>query len=80
MRQEGISGPNIAIIPGRVEVELIGNRDSYRLTAIIGFAKFATPDDECRILGHAGCLEYFLAAFDGVQHTVELTPIAELPS
>ena len=74
----GVGGQQIAIVPGRVEVELIGDGGSYLWTAIIGFAKFATPDDECSILGHAGCLEYFLAEFDGVQHAVELTRIAEL--
>jgi hypothetical protein len=47
---------------------------------MIGFADFVTPEAECSLLGHSGCLEYFLAAFDGVEQTVELTPRTNLPN
>ena len=76
----GVSGHEIAIIPGRVELELLGESESLRWIAVIGFAKFATPEDECSIFGHAGCLEYFSATFDGVTRSVELMPRVTLPT
>ena len=76
---KGISGHEISIVPGQVELELLGDDESHKWTAIIGFAKFATPDDECNVFGHAGCLEFFLAAFDGSAHIVELTPQESFP-
>ncbi len=76
---EGISGHEIAVVPGRVQLELLDDSDSLQWTAIIGFAKFASPDDECSVLGHAGCLEYFLAAFDGAGRAVEPTLRGDLP-
>jgi hypothetical protein len=77
---KGIGGQEITIIPGRVELELLGDGQSYKWTAVVGFAKFDSPDDECSILGHAGCLEYFLASFDGVERVVELVQIGDFPS
>ena len=70
---KGVGGHEISIIPGRVELELLSDGEAYQWTAVIGFAKFTTPEDECSILGHAGCLEFFLATFDGVEQVVELT-------
>lgn len=75
----GVSGHEISIIPGRVELELLDPDESRTWTTIIGFVKFAAPEDECSILGHAGCLEYFFATFDGVAQVVELTPRTDLP-
>jgi hypothetical protein len=76
---EGISGHVIPVVPGRVELELLNDGESLQWSAVVGFAKFATPEDECSVLGHAGCLEYFHAAFDGVQRVVELTLRGDLP-
>jgi hypothetical protein len=90
----GVAGQEIPIIPGRVQLELLSDegrrgsakpgshptaRGSCEWTAVVGFADFATPEEECSLLGHAGCLEIFHAAFDGIARTVELTPIADLP-
>jgi hypothetical protein len=76
---EGISGHEIAVVPGRVHLELLDDVGSLQWTTVIGFAKFASPDDECSVLGHAGCLEYFHAAFDGMERVVELTLRGDLP-
>lgn len=70
----GIGGHEIAIVPGRVELELVSGEESFQWSAVIGFAKFASPEDACSVLEHAGCLECFLATFDGVQKILELTP------
>jgi hypothetical protein len=77
---KGVSGHEITIIPGKVDLELLGDDESYRWTAVIGFAQFATPADECGILGHADCLKYFLAAFDGHSQVVELAPRPNFPT
>ena len=42
----GVSGHEIAVIPGKVELELLDGAESYRWTAIVGFAKFESPIDE----------------------------------
>ncbi len=77
---KGVSGHEINIIPGKVELELFDGHESSQWTAVIGFAQFATSLDECSILGHAGCLEFFLAEFDGHSQVVELTPRSNFPS
>jgi triosephosphate isomerase len=71
---KGVSGDEIAIIPGRVRLELLSDEDSIAWTATVGFAEFADVEAECSLLGHSGCLEYFFATFDGVNKFVELTP------
>jgi hypothetical protein len=76
----GVGGHGIEMIPGVVELELVNNEGACKWTAVVGFAEFDSPDDECSILGHAGCLEYFLASFDGVERVVELVQIGDFPS
>jgi hypothetical protein len=76
---KGVGGHEISIIPGRVQLKLISSDDACEWTAIVAFADFERPEDECSLLGHAGCLEYFFAAFDGVERVVELTLRATLP-
>jgi hypothetical protein len=76
----GVGGHGIEMIPGEVELELLSTEGTCKWPAVVAFAEFDSPDDECSILGHAGCLEHFLAVFDGAQRTVELTPIGILPS
>lgn len=77
---KGVSGHEITIIPGKVELELLDRDESCRWTTVLGFAKFASPADECSILGHAGCLEYFMATFDGHSQVVELTRRPNFPA
>ena len=76
---KGVSGHEISMMPGKVELELLDDDASCRWTAVVGFAQFSSPDDECSILGHADCLEFFMAAFDGYSQFVELTPRANFP-
>jgi len=71
---KGFSGHEISIIPGKVELELLGDTESYKWDAVVGFARFASLEDECSILGHTGCLEFFCASFDGGSKLVELSP------
>jgi hypothetical protein len=76
---EGVSGHEIPIALGHVQLQLFDDRESVEWTAMIGFARFARPEDECSVLGHTFCLEYFHAAFDGVARVVELTLRGDLP-
>lgn len=71
---KGFSGHEIEIFPGKVELELLSEDTSYQWTAIVGFAKFASSEDECSLLGHTGCLEFLTATFDGQTRVVELVP------
>jgi hypothetical protein len=68
----GLGGHEISVVPGRVDLELIGEDINFRWHAIIGFARFSTPEDECCILGPAGCLEQFVTMFDGPRELVEM--------
>jgi hypothetical protein len=77
---KGVRGHEITIIHGKVEVELLDGDESCRWSAVIGFAKFSSAADECSIFGHAGCLEYFFATFDGQSQVVELTRRPNFPS
>jgi len=77
---KGVGGHEIAIVPGKVELELLDGDESCQWTAVIGFAKFASAADECSIFGHAGCLEHFFATFDGHAQVVELTRRPNFPS
>jgi hypothetical protein len=56
-----------------VEIELLAENESIKWTTVIGFARFSAPKDECSVLGHTGCLEFFIATFDGFEQVVELT-------
>ena len=76
---KGIGGEEIRIVPGRVEVELLDDDDSLTWTAVLGFANFEVPEDECSILGHASCFEHFRAEFDGMAKIVELLPRGDWP-
>jgi len=75
----GVSGHEIVIIPGQVELELLGVEESYRWKAVVGFAEFENAAVECSLLGYAGCLEFLLADFDGQKKVVELTKRANFP-
>lgn len=78
---KGISGRQLETIPGKVELELSSDDDVeiYRWSAVVGFAKFASEANECSVLGHAGCLEYFLTTYDGPARIIELVPQANFP-
>jgi hypothetical protein len=76
----GVSGQHIELVPGKVELELLGTPDRYRWSSVISFARFDSPDDECAILGHAGALQYFTATFDGKRHRGSLVPNRTFPA
>lgn len=69
---QGIGGQAISVILGEVEFELTDGHQSFRWSAKVGLVDFADPQDEVTILGHAGFLDYFRAAFDGHQRTLEI--------
>lgn len=75
----GIAGQQVDVIPGTVQLELVGEHESYAWPATIGFAHFESPDDEYAILGHAGCLNFFTLTFDAERREVTITPNANFP-
>jgi len=68
----GFGGGHADVLPGRVELEVQQGGDRHRWAATVGFVDFSSPEDEHTILGHAGFLDYFFAAFDGERHELEL--------
>jgi hypothetical protein len=61
---------------GDAELELSDNETSCRWTTVICFSNAPIP---YRILGYAGCLEFFNATFRGADRTVELEPNLSFP-
>src|SRR5438094_101798 len=58
---KGISGHAISIMPRRVRLERLADDESLEWSAIVGFARFDSPEDECSVLGHIGVLKFFSA-------------------
>ncbi|MND04228.1 hypothetical protein D3C83_244040 [compost metagenome] len=60
-------------------LQVSDGRQTYEWNATAGFAAFDDPEDEIAILGHASCLDYFRATFDGEARQVELVPAGSFP-
>src|SRR5687768_431360 len=69
---EGIGGQAVPIILGEVVLEVTDGNQTFRWAARIGLVDFANPQDEIALVGHAGCLDYFRAIYDGHQRTLEI--------
>jgi hypothetical protein len=76
----GVTGQPLELLPGRVELEILGESEAYRWSDTISFARFADEEDECAILGHAGALRYFTATFDGERNQGSLLPNGTMPN
>jgi hypothetical protein len=75
----GIAGQQLEVVAGTVQLELVGDDESFGWPATIGFAHFESPDDEYAILGHAGCLNLFTLTFDAEKREVTITTNANFP-
>lgn len=75
----GVGGHPIELLPGAVELEIGDGSESYRWRAIVGFARFDRPENECTCIGHVAALEYFTATFDGERQRCTLVPNATFP-
>lgn len=73
----GIGGEEITVHSADVFLEISIGTDRYRWRTRVGFASFPQPEEEIGILGHAGCLDLFVATFDGEEKEVELQPTKE---
>ena len=72
----GFAGNRIDVFYGTAHFEIHDDEVAYRWSATVGFCDFQRPETEVVVLGHAGCLEFLQAAFDGEQHVLELRPTA----
>ena len=75
----GIGSRRLGVAPGRVELEMRQGREHYRWLATVGFADFSNAEDQVAILGHAGCLEFLIATFDGEARELTLKPSGHAP-
>ncbi len=75
----GISGDELTIYYGDVELEIAAQNKTVRWKSTVGFVEFGSSDDEVIILGHGGCLDYFTAIFDGENAELELVSNSLLP-
>lgn len=75
----GIAGQELEVISGEVELALYENGQVFRWKARVDFASDDSLPDTAAILGHAGCLRFFLASFDGHARELELIPTPEFP-
>jgi hypothetical protein len=61
---------------GDVQLQMADDTTTYRWPATIAFSDAPIP---YRLLGYAGCLQFFDATFRGADHTVELEPNRAYP-
>ena len=73
----GAGGHELTVWPSEVELEIVGDDQSYRWLVQVGFIE-SEDDLAPAYLGHAGFLEFFRATFDGDAQTVELIPSERL--
>ena len=76
----GISGDKLTIQYGDIELQITDGDEKAIWRTTVGFVDFGSTDDEVIVLGHGGCLDYFIANFDGEAAELVLTPNALLPS
>ena len=79
IRAAGAGGQLIELLPGLVELEIADGSESYCWHAVVGFARFESPEHESTCLGHVGALEFFTATFDGGAHRLTLVPNVTFP-
>ena len=76
----GFAGQDeVQVVPGRVTLELRQGSTLHRWETTVGFVEFASPETEQGILGHAGCLDYFVITFDGEKHELTIEPNGQFP-
>jgi hypothetical protein len=75
----GIAGQELQVVPGEVELALAEDGTIFRWTARVDFASDDGLPDAAAILGHAGCLRYFRATFDGQRCQLDLAPTMDFP-
>ena len=75
----GLAGHLVPVHPGQVDIEISQDEESYRWTSMVGFVDYPDPTYEQGILGHFGCLDFFIATFVGSRREVELIPSTRFP-
>ncbi len=76
----GFSGQDeVLVVPGRVTLELRQGSTLHRWETTVALVEFASPEAEQGILGHAGCLDYFVVTFDGERHELVIEPNDQFP-
>ncbi|MCI0334561.1 MAG: hypothetical protein L0228_15190 [Planctomycetes bacterium] len=70
----GIEGGSLVTYPGEVVLELNDGTQSYRWPTTVRFAA-----GNNMLIGHLGCLEFFIATLDHHNHTFSLEPNAIYP-
>ncbi len=78
-RVTGISGHQVAVAPGTVEIEITDGQETYRWSTQVSFISFYDPNDEVAVLGHRGCLDFLTATFDGNRRTLDLVANTKFP-
>jgi len=74
-----VGGHAVELIPGGVTLRIAQGGQEYRWQTIVGFLQVEQPEDEIALLGYAGFLEFFRAAFDSESWELELTPHSRFP-
>ena len=75
----GITGHQLTMAPGNVELELSDAVETCRWSATVFFASHPDPHYQIAIFGHSGGLALFTAIFAGPQQELELGPGSGFP-
>jgi hypothetical protein len=74
-----ITGHQLTMVPGDVELELSDGVETCRWRATVFFVTYPDPQYQAAIFGHFGGLALFTAIFRGPQQELELTPPTTFP-
>ena len=75
----GVGDQPVDVRDSGVELEITDGAQSFRWDAEVSFLVVDEGESHFALLGHQGGLSYFVATFDGVARTMELTPISDFP-
>ncbi|MEX0702288.1 MAG: hypothetical protein WD069_09350 [Planctomycetales bacterium] len=78
-RIAGIGGREIEVMSGDVTLALECAGETLEWIARVRFIPDESSSDAGAILGHAGCLQFFRATFDGHAQDIELLPAPDFP-
>jgi hypothetical protein len=74
-----LTGTNVPVYPGEIELKFAVGNDVLTWLATMGFIETQNNLSNQPILGHSGFLDNFIVSLDGDRREVTVVPIAAFP-
>lgn len=75
----GVGNESVDVRDGGVELEVTDGRELYCWDAKVSFLMTSDAESHFALLGHRGCLDFFVATFDADARALEITPASVFP-